>query len=997
MEIKSIISEISDSINNGKLVVFVGAGVSKNYGYPDWNQLTDKILNRLYIEKHSALKRKIDDSKCRTIKRRKSILKRQVDELGYATDEYLTYAQYLYENVGSKEYRKIIEELLEDRTELTEKSEIIDRIFDLAPQHIITTNYDTLLEDHNPGYYATIAENKDLAKTTLNKFIIKMHGDFKHKHFVLKESDYHNYKKNFSLIDNFIRSIFATHTILFLGFSANDPNFKQIYAWINEILNEDARNAFFVNLNKSSFDIYKTKYFENKKINLIHFEDLMNYHGEELTITNFGKRLEYCISKLNFSDMDVFMEKISKFTISKNPEVWGVEAFLKSHGIDLFYDKIEVKNNAISELIISKSPHTLDNRIILFKLLQKLTSNDCVIKFKDKSIKLLDFIPPLPETRTPKEIKLLTEFRYNELIELLDYYPNTPTIKNHHKLQRKAFLLHMISEYKLGYNVLTDLMDFYESKSMYFDYIKSGINRNCMTMFNDPSMIKFNYNQQLDLLPPKEIITIKEFLDYYYQQLDYKSKIEESSTKFAEILDFVKIFENGGMQYSTKIDTLKMEMINTFKVNYEEAICTSYYSFYLNSLKAYFISYFTESKEIDQTLGAAFGIAKVTNLEYNYIYYSLQFLKSDDLMNILYDSNKPIELKKNSQSRLIDKFENLLRHIQNLKEWNIFNTSYFINIINNFIILFSKIDLTEKEILRITSLINPLIFQFGLHRYGKYLNLFLENHQEFIRNKNNNSILDNFYQTFVNTLSNEKHLTQLSIARKILHTFDGWTIQKTLQIKNKGIVKIIELMNNERGLSDKIIGIRILISIFQNCSSNCQNMISKLIFKFAEDNIAKSTDDIMYYYCLRLAIEKGLFKSRTETNLIRIILENPLSEENADFSAYLNQIYQLKKTNIISSKLIKEFLKNYAKKEEFYSIFLFDDYPERLSVNFKARWLVDLLETPEKLTAFVNKYKTDCPNLIIKLNNEVLLKENVKIVDKLKKVLEYLIVPFKSA
>lgn len=1003
MEIKKMISEISDSIDNGKLVVFVGAGVSKNYGYPDWNQLTDKVLEHLNIEKHSDLKWKIDSSNKKTIKRIGAVLKNEIDTLGYATDEYLIYAQYfyehLYEELGKKagplEYRKVIEELLNDKTVPREKSEIIDMIFKLKPQHIITTNYDTLLEDYNPGYYDTIVEDKKLAKTKLNKFIIKMHGDFKHKNFVLKESDYHNYKSNFILIDNFVRSVFATHTILFLGFSANDPNFKQIYAWINEILNEDARNAFFVNLNKSSFDDYKTKYLENKKINIIHFEDLMDYHGENLTITNYGKRLEYCLSKLTLSNINIFMEKVSIFQNSKNPEIWGVETFLKTHGIEISYDKIKVKNRDITELIESTSPQTLKNRIKLYKLLQKLTSNDCIIELKDESIKLIDFIPSLPKTRTPIEIKLLTDFKYDELLKRLNTYPIIPTIKNHHMLQRKAFLLHLISEYKAGYDLLTKLMKFYESRLMYFEFIKSGLNRNCMIMFNEPSKENFNYNHQINILTPKEIANIKEFLDYFHQQLDYKIKIEKSSEKFAEVLDLEKQFQNGGMQYSSKINTLKMEMINTFKVNYEEAICTSYYSFYLNSLKAYFISYFTESKDIDQAFGDAYGVAKVTELEYNYIYYSLQYLDSDELKNILYYSDKTIVLKQKLGKDLIDNFNNLQQHINIKKKWNIFDTSYYSNKINNFIIFFSKMELTEKDFLRITSLINSLFFQFGLHRCGKYLNLFLENHREFIRN-NESTILDDFYHAFVNTLSSEKHLNQLSIARKILLTCDELTIHKPFQINNKGILKVIELINNEKGLRDKIIGIRILISIFHNCSSNCQKMISKFIFKYAEDNIAKSTDDIMYYYCLRLAIEKGIFKYRTETILIKILLENPLSEGNADFSAYLDQIYQLKKTNIINSKIIKEFLRNYTKKEEFYSIFLFDTYPERLSINFKARWLVHLLETPEKLTTFVKKYKTDCPNLIIKLNNEVLLKENANHVDKFKEVLKYLIVPFNN-
>ncbi|EDV8246967.1 SIR2 family protein, partial [Salmonella enterica subsp. enterica] len=63
------------------------------------------------------------------------------------------------------------------------------------------------------------------------KKLIKMHGDFKNHNIVFKEDDYLNYSYKFPLIENYVKSIISTHTVLFLGYSYNDIDLKQIIKW----------------------------------------------------------------------------------------------------------------------------------------------------------------------------------------------------------------------------------------------------------------------------------------------------------------------------------------------------------------------------------------------------------------------------------------------------------------------------------------------------------------------------------------------------------------------------------------------------------------------------------------------------------------------------------------------------------------------------------------------------------------------------------------------
>lgn len=198
------IENIIEANNNNRLAIFVGAGISKcsetkNNKIPLWKDIIENL-------KHDLNE------------------KEETDFLKIPQLYYLEFEEYTY-------YDKI-KTLIPDNLE---PSEVHELIFKLQPQCIITTNWDNLLEKtiDNYGYiYEVVASDKDLVKSTLQKKMIKMHGDIKHHNFVFKEDDYLNYSRNFPLIENYVKSILSTHTVLFLGFSYSDINLKQITKWI---------------------------------------------------------------------------------------------------------------------------------------------------------------------------------------------------------------------------------------------------------------------------------------------------------------------------------------------------------------------------------------------------------------------------------------------------------------------------------------------------------------------------------------------------------------------------------------------------------------------------------------------------------------------------------------------------------------------------------------------------------------------------------------------
>jgi hypothetical protein len=198
------IKNIKQANEDDRLAIFVGAGISKSsdtdyISLPSWSDLITELKSDLAI----------------------------TEEL-----DYLKLAQLYYLEFGEQTYNQTLKKYFpEDIT----PSSLHRTILKVSPRVIITTNWDCIIENaiEQEGYlYDTICTDKDLVSSTSPNKFIKIHGDFKNHNIVFKEDDYLNYSRNFPLIGNNIKSIFSTHTVLFLGYSYNDINLKHIMKWM---------------------------------------------------------------------------------------------------------------------------------------------------------------------------------------------------------------------------------------------------------------------------------------------------------------------------------------------------------------------------------------------------------------------------------------------------------------------------------------------------------------------------------------------------------------------------------------------------------------------------------------------------------------------------------------------------------------------------------------------------------------------------------------------
>lgn len=271
---------IRQAMKDQQLVLFVGAGASIASGMPTWAQAVEVIADHL------------------------SITDRPLD--------FLRIPQYHYNARGKKEYTQLMRSIFCHGVYL-QKHEIHDKIIEFHTGTIITTNYDHLIEqaaEDNSEILSVVSKDADIPYRRGGRELIKMHGDFENDNFVLKEDDYLAYSRNFMLIENYVKSIIGTKVVLFIGYSFNDPDVKQIFSWVKDILGGDFQRAYLIESGKP-YDVNEAEYFKNFGINVLYAAvQLQKEYGTGLT-NNLLLMLKWLLEKDIHSGLDTLYKDLS--------------------------------------------------------------------------------------------------------------------------------------------------------------------------------------------------------------------------------------------------------------------------------------------------------------------------------------------------------------------------------------------------------------------------------------------------------------------------------------------------------------------------------------------------------------------------------------------------------------------------------------------------------------------------------------------------------------
>jgi len=215
---------LAQAIQAGECVLFIGSGLSSGAGLPGWQALVGKMAAEMGLTQAAQ----------------------------GSTDYFLDVAQ-LYRDRASG--RERLAALIRAEFGGTRAKPTLAHylLMGLGVRHVITTNYDTLLERALTALRRDpikVVKEEDVARTgeTGAHFVVKFHGDAEaaESAVVLSRTDYDHFFRDRPAMASLLEGLLLNQTFLFVGYSLSDPNFKQIYARVARILKASKRTAYAV-------------------------------------------------------------------------------------------------------------------------------------------------------------------------------------------------------------------------------------------------------------------------------------------------------------------------------------------------------------------------------------------------------------------------------------------------------------------------------------------------------------------------------------------------------------------------------------------------------------------------------------------------------------------------------------------------------------------------------------------------------------------------------
>ncbi|PFS49695.1 SIR2 family protein [Bacillus cereus] len=844
--VETSIKKIQEASENNKLVVFVGAGVSANSGIPTWKALIEEMSKDLGT----------------------------FDDIN-SSDAYLKIPQFYYNERGEKEYFEKLNEVFFSRKYKT--NPLHNEIFKLKPTHIITTNYDTLLEEAaiEGGYfYHIVKHDLDLPYDNLNKTIIKMHGDFENKNIVLKEDDYLNYSSNFTLIENYLKSLIATNTVVFVGYSVNDPNFNLIFQWVKSILKNHFQPAYLIESSKE-YSRMEHHYYKNRGINIIYYNEINGLQQNEIfDPSNWrGNRLYDVIKYFNTFDKYKNLKEL-EFVYGKlkgfeklnfiMPEQIIKSLNLKSIGYDLFGDKTIscLEDENILTNIFSNSDQ-LQNDDLFKKICMILNKANIIGVSKDKQAIYREkgenkYLNDIMNEIIAADSLMTTEITKNPNSLILD--------GNYFLMLKQAFAYYESENFLEAYKYYKSISLKSFSDKEYLIYYISEFNRKHVGrlatngFFNEvDEEIKLEI-EELDLeeiyykLPYKERKSLEFVKEIQNFNLIYK--VQNKLTNQVEKLKSTKrTVENGGFSSNSSLENNFHTIINIWlfiKANY---LCLEKYtevkSLYKSFVEGIIASYCTKPESNSKGMFQGVLVNKIDELNMFAVYIMVTKLRTKHLEAIFSEYNlKQINIESEALEYLMEFLDKVLINIIESKD-NPKSEYYFCNLLTLLSMLnleSNQVDLIAEKLLKIFNKEEIEINEI------KYINKFIVSvaNRKLIGQK----IIVKYLSTYLKTYQQNKEIWGIDNVRLYSNLTEIYTGGSEYVIDSSVISIFVELIGRHFKEQDyaslyKLLG-EIILPIIKGMNDTQKNtvldlvkdLISILEHKF--DNL--TSEEIFFYF-----------------------------------------------------------------------------------------------------------------------------------------------------
>lgn len=235
--------KIEDVVNrfNTTPFLFVGSGITRRYlNLPDWKGLLEHFAKIVYDDEfsYSAYENRAKNLDCRAglLPKVAELIQLDFDRKWFAEPNIRTVDIGFINLIkdGLSPFKAEVATYIKGFKVINEKYENeINKLIELSIKSIagvITTNYDSFLEDHFQDYSKYVGQT-ELIFSAIQGIgeIYKIHGSVEFPDsMVLNENDYLEFDKKSSYLAAKLMTIFIEYPIIFLGYSISDSNIQKI-------------------------------------------------------------------------------------------------------------------------------------------------------------------------------------------------------------------------------------------------------------------------------------------------------------------------------------------------------------------------------------------------------------------------------------------------------------------------------------------------------------------------------------------------------------------------------------------------------------------------------------------------------------------------------------------------------------------------------------------------------------------------------------------------
>lgn len=256
-------------------------------------------------------------------------------------------------------------------------------IFGRLPFKIVcTTNFDNLLEDsyslQKKAFVVKVREDQLSTTVRSNKVeILKYHGDLNNpSQLIATEDDYDGYIIRNPLMSTYICSLLLTKTPLFIGYSLDDADFRQIFQLIKSRIGKMTKMAYVITFNcdKASEDRFNRRGVQVINLNKQdeeEYDDVLcaalkevysywtanvatslrtNTYGQWINVDNKLIEDDYCFLAVPESEVQYYYDELGEAFSSVNLKPISVDSIFTDS--DSIIEKMEVLLNRSKYIII---------------------------------------------------------------------------------------------------------------------------------------------------------------------------------------------------------------------------------------------------------------------------------------------------------------------------------------------------------------------------------------------------------------------------------------------------------------------------------------------------------------------------------------------------------------------------------------------------------------------------------------------------------------------